>query len=339
MAPRDEPQLGWQLGYNARIVAANVQTKLSVDIRGDLIAGRYRYVRGLGEGSTGRVWLVEDSASTAATPTVRALKWVEAARADRVRSEFALLSRIAHPNLAAVHDLVRVVAQESGSRPLAAGWGLVSDYVAGEAVQSAAAGWVGRRDGLLTFSLRVLEGAARALAELHGRGFVHGDIKQENVLVDRDASQVVVIDLGLARPAGFETTLSGTPRYMAPELFRGELTSAADVYALGVLLRRTIEPELGTAERTAPCSLLARALQPLAAAASWVPQPIAALLSRMCAVDRAERLASGAELLDALLDFARVLPASSSAALTVRPRNVGKNARIPHAQPRWVRCP
>src|SRR5690606_30350421 len=136
-------------------------------------------------------------------------------------------------------------------------------YVPGDHAHHAAAAWLGRRDGLLTFSLRVLEGVARALAELHGRGFVHGDIKPENVLVDRDASQVTVIDLGLARPAGVETALSGTPRYMAPELFRGELTPAADVYALGVLLRQTLEPELARAERTLQSgSLLALSLRP-----------------------------------------------------------------------------
>ena len=302
-------------------MAGRLQTKLST---AQLIAGRYRYVRGLGEGSTGHVWLVEDTASTAAEPPLRALKWVESAHADRVRSEFALLSRIAHPNLAAVHDLVRVVAHENGTRPVAAGWGLVSDYVTGDAVHAAAAGWLGRREGLLSFSLRVLEGVARALAELHGRGFVHGDIKPENVLVDHDASQVMVIDLGLARPVGLETTLSGTPRYMAPELFRGELTTAADVYALGVLVRRTIEPELGAAERTLqPGSVLARALQPLAAIASWVPQPIAALLSRMCAVDRTERPASASELLDALSDLGRVLPEQLQSALS----SPGKRSR------------
>ncbi|HET8939049.1 MAG TPA: serine/threonine-protein kinase, partial [Polyangiales bacterium] len=314
---------------------SSLQTKLPT---ADLISGRYRYVRGLGEGSTGRVWLVEDTAARESTePMLRALKWVEAVHAERVRSEFALLSRIAHPSLAAVHDLVRVVAQESGTRPVAAGWGLVSDFVAGQSVQLAASALLGKREALLAFGLRVLEAVARALAELHGRGFVHGDIKPDNVLVDGDASQVVVIDLGLARPSGIESTLSGTPRFMAPELFRGEVTPAADVFALGLLLRQTFEPELGLSEHTAqPSRVLARALQPMPALASWIPQPIAALLSRMCAVDRATRLASGAELLDALSDLARALPTDLSGALSnkrSRKRTHVARAVTPHALP------
>src|SRR3954452_10296058 len=107
-------------------MARSAQTKLPAS---DLIAGRYRYVRGLGQGATGRVWLVEDTAAPSAardanssTGLLRALKWVDPAHADRVRSELALLSRIAHPNLAAVHDLVRVVTPENATRPVAAGW-------------------------------------------------------------------------------------------------------------------------------------------------------------------------------------------------------------------------
>lgn len=83
------------------------------------------------------------------------------------------------------------------------------------------------------------------LAAIHRAGFVHGDLKCDNVLVDATdgVDRVTIIDLGLARAPGTrpayddEQTLSGTPEYMAPELIRGEpITAAADLYAVGVIV-------------------------------------------------------------------------------------------------------
>ncbi len=78
---------------------------------------------------------------------------------------------------------------------------------------------------------------AKGLAHMHGRGFVHADIKPNNVLVDENA-QVKIIDLGQACATGtIKKRIQGTPGYMAPEqAHRGEITPATDIYNFGAMM-------------------------------------------------------------------------------------------------------
>jgi len=80
----------------------------------------------------------------------------------------------------------------------------------------------------------------KGISALHASGFLHGDIKPSNVLVEPDG-RVAILDFGIVRelsggalPAGH---VAGTPAYMAPEVGTGApLTEASDWYAVGVLL-------------------------------------------------------------------------------------------------------
>jgi serine/threonine-protein kinase len=108
------------------------------------------------------------------------------------------------------------------------------------------------RDG--TLSMRRAVAIARqilvGLEALHSAGVVHGDMKSDNVLVERmpdGEDRAHVIDFGLAhvkllpgdvrRPDPEDELVSGTPEYMAPEVVRGRGSStASDLYAVGVIL-------------------------------------------------------------------------------------------------------
>ncbi len=90
---------------------------------------------------------------------------------------------------------------------------------------------------------RLLAAVARAVHHAHRRGILHRDLKPSNILVD-PAGTPFVADFGLAKRVDAERSLTpsgalvGTPRYMAPEQAGGrkDLTVAADVYSLGVVL-------------------------------------------------------------------------------------------------------
>ncbi len=125
---------------------------------------------------------------------------------------------------------------------------------------------VGEHDGLPYFSMKLIDGGdlhatlrqsirdpramtrvlaivARAVHHAHERGILHRDLKPGNILLDRQGEPHVT-DFGLAKRFDHDSEASlagrivGTPKYMAPEQAAGQkgLTTAADVYSLGVIL-------------------------------------------------------------------------------------------------------
>jgi serine/threonine protein kinase len=93
-------------------------------------------------------------------------------------------------------------------------------------------------------ALRIVTELSQALDHLHSRGWVHRDVKPDNVLVAPDG-QVKLIDLAIAarlpgyygRLIGSRGPVQGSPSYMAPEQIRGQsVDPRADIYALGCVI-------------------------------------------------------------------------------------------------------
>jgi serine/threonine protein kinase len=150
-------------------------------------------------------------------------------------------------------------------------------------------------------ALSVVSQAGRALACLHGQGWVHRDVKPANLLLRADGS-VALADFGCARRAGSvdalpEGTVVGTPAYAAPEQSAGAAAHpAADVYSLGVCLHEWLTGEPAY-RGTTLTELLG---QHLVAPVPWLPRAHAAwqpLLDAMLAKDPLERPADGAAVL------------------------------------------
>ena len=138
---------------------------------------------------------------------------------------YRLLMTVRQQNLPEVYDVY----------PLSDGYAVLTEYVDGVTVAETLEG------GAFTYrgAKAVLSGVGAALMTLHKRGFVHRDVKPENVVIGTDG-RVVLIDFDIARavkPDGTDTVALGTLGYAPPEQQGlGQSDPRTDVYALGVLL-------------------------------------------------------------------------------------------------------
>lgn len=181
-------------------------------------------IRGLlGRGSFGQVYRAWD----AELEREVALKLI--ADRGRPRSEILrearLMARINHPNVLKVYG-----ALQDRERI-----GFAFELIEGETMET----WIARHDALGPHALIAigLELCA-ALCALHQDQILHGDLKPGNIL-RHSSGRWIVADFGSCQRAEDSGISSGTPRYMAPELFESALPdAAADQYALGVVLFR-----------------------------------------------------------------------------------------------------
>jgi transcriptional regulator with GAF, ATPase, and Fis domain len=138
----------------------------------------------------------------------------------------------------------------------------------------------------------VAHGVGRGLAELHGAGVRHGDVKPRNIVVgggvptsDRaDDRRATLVDLDLAADVADGVLLGATARYLAPELRAGEVaTPAADLYAFGLVLAELLFPEIAGAGSIDPPALEAALakVDPASSLGREVKAWIASLVARM----------------------------------------------------------
>ena len=221
--------------------------------RGTLV-GRYVIIDVLGKGGMGVVYTAFDPEldRKVAVKLLQASAGAGSTGGDQawLLREAQAMARLSHPNVIAVHD----VGTLPGDRV----------FVAMELVDGATLrAWVRTEPRPWRDVVAVMRQAGAGLAAAHAAGLVHRDFKPDNVLVGTDG-RVRVMDFGLARlrrdddsfpPASrssdleIETrsplsedltiagTVVGTPAYMAPELYKGELADArSDQFSFGVAL-------------------------------------------------------------------------------------------------------
>jgi eukaryotic-like serine/threonine-protein kinase len=152
-------------------------------------------------------------------------------------------------------------------------------------------------------ALRMLADVASGVAYLHHQGAVHQDIKSQNVYLDQGRGALG--DFGNTYFVSAGGNVSGSPFYMAPEIYHGEASSAAsDVYSLGVLayeLLVGLRPHLGSSYEELMISHMTRFPQPVTAGNKQVPRALSRLIELAMAKKAADRPAS-AELRKAFLE-------------------------------------
>lgn len=232
--------------------AAAAVRRLAVFSAGETVAGRYRIVRFLAQGGMGEVYEVEDLElrERAALKTVRPEAGADSLAVERFRREIQLARKVTHPNVCRIFD----VSHHRPLHPLPGDDGqsiifLTMELLAGETLAERL-----RRGGPLppAEALPIVRQICLGLEAAHQVGIIHRDLKPGNVVLvpARDGVRAVVTDFGLARlaaghaaeSAGAPTlttagSLVGTAAYLAPEqLEDGEITTAVDIYALGIVL-------------------------------------------------------------------------------------------------------
>lgn len=278
-------------------------------------AGAFRLVEPLGAGGMGEVWLAERC--DGAVEQRVAIKYVRLARArliEQFEREQRVLARLVHPHIARFLDAGR----DAQGSPY-----LVMEYVDGVPIDD----YCDRRaldlDARLDLFLRVCD----AVEYAHRQLVVHRDLKPANVLVCADGSPKL-LDFGVAKlldasaVAGLETMQPAlTLAYAAPEQFRGDAVSTAtDVFSLGLLLFRLLAGELPPARRDATLASLALGadVESLSAAArvhadtgiaaNALAGDLDAIVGKATRADSRERYGSVAEFADDLRRFRDARP-------------------------------
>jgi tetratricopeptide (TPR) repeat protein/tRNA A-37 threonylcarbamoyl transferase component Bud32 len=269
--------------------------------------GQIRILDQLGAGGMGEIYrgFHELLERPVAVKVIRREKRLDVDSRGRFLREARLLSKLDHPHICRVYDLVEQADKEY----------LVLELVDGQTLPRAAADGLSRDQ-----KLRIGSQIADALAAAHLHQVIHRDLKPENVMLTAKG-EVKVLDFGIARQAdarwgqaappehgdgeaiageptldlrsprdrssegGLETALGnvlGTPAFMSPEQASGsELTVASDLFSLGLVLRWLFSGRDPYPRSLSRADLLARVAQGEVDAVGELEPAIARILDRL----------------------------------------------------------
>lgn len=202
------------------------------------VAGDYDIQKRLGEGGMGIVYHAHHRAldRDVALKTLKKKRTLDRRTVEKFLSEALVMADLDHPNILPIYDVGR---DETGN------YYYVMKLIRGTPWMHVI------RDKSLTNNLEILLHVTDGVAYAHSVGVVHRDLKPENVMLG-EFGEVYVLDWGLAlltsksrklSLVGMQTSMGGTPAYMAPEMATGpvgKIGPASDVYLLGAILYEII---------------------------------------------------------------------------------------------------
>ena len=221
-------------------------------LAGQVLDGRYRIEKELGQGGVGAVYLAHDRKLHDKRVVIKVLlekslqnAWV----VQKFQQEKEALARVDHPGVVGILD----TGELPDRKPY-----LVMQFVDGATLRSEI-----KPEGIpLERAAETIRQIGRALTSAHDKGIFHRDLKPENIMrqsLGHGEEQLKIIDFGIAKlkdslvaPSTATGSTAGTVAYMAPEQLTGKPVSAAtDIFAMGVIAyeiltgRKPFNPETG----------------------------------------------------------------------------------------------
>lgn len=289
--------------------------------------GHYEILRSLGRGGMGEVFLARDTqlGREVALKLLPADLAADAGRRARFKREAQVVASLNHPHVVTVHAV-----DEVDDRPF-----LVMEFVDGQTLEDIIADEGLPLGRFFDLSLALTE----AVAEAHGRGITHRDLKPRNVMIDRQG-RLKVLDFGLAKlleepsePEGDQTvaadlgatregTIVGTAAYMSPEQAEGKpVDNRSDVFSLGILMYQMItgrKPFQGDTHMSTLTAVLRDEPRPVIEIRPELPRQLARIVRR-CLEKQPDRRYESAR---GLHDDLRVLREEMDSGEHERPRAI-----------------
>ncbi|RMH40777.1 MAG: serine/threonine protein kinase [Deltaproteobacteria bacterium] len=288
-------------------MASHPDSARAVDV-GTVVADTYEITRCIGRGGMGAVWAANHLRLPGKQVAIKVLLADVGSDAEslaRFRREAEIASRLGHPNIVQVIDF--------NTLPDGAPY-LVLELLAGESLDQRLARGPLPVDEALAIARQIGAGLAAA----HRQGVVHRDLKPQNIFLCPTelggdvATQVKILDFGISKIRGSQTiktqesTLLGTPQYMAPEQATGahdQVGPATDIFALGAIVYEMLCGQPAFAGQTVPevvFKVVYEQPPPLAERAPHVPAAAIAAVERALNKSRDDRFPTVGAFVEAL---------------------------------------
>lgn len=277
----------------------------------------------LGSGGHGRLYAAVEVAS--GNPVAIKILQLESEHArDRFYDEARLLARIRDPHVVAVYAF----GELADGRPY-----IVLERFGDADLARCTPRGVPAPHG---FAVHMMSQLLAGLAAAHALGIVHRDVKESNLLLDRDSMRAKLCDFGIARslvpltdqadPTSTRVVV-GTPHYIAPERYRGVRRDArSDLYSAGVVFHRLLTGRLPfDAPGLDAVAIARRALKDDVPPLDGVPEALARVCLRLLDRDLECRFQTAREAMEAL-HYAHQYGADAGATLDEAPPCAAESA-------------
>src|SRR5574341_211941 len=258
--------------------------------------GQYEIKQQLGQGGMATVYLAYQPSidRTVAIKVMPKYFMHDPSFLQRFEREVRVIAKLQHPRIVPVYDYGQIEGQPYIVMAYMPG-GTLTDKIKLGPMQ-------------LPEVVRLIEQIAEGLDHAHHEGVIHRDFKPSNVLLDKGGNAHLA-DFGIAKISESTVALTGsgvvgTPAYMAPEMAsEGIVTTAVDVYALGVTLYQMLTGKYPFQGDTPLRVMMAHATEPVPSVLvdrPDLPRPVADVVQRAMAKDPADRFPTPGDLAKAL---------------------------------------